>query len=121
MAIIRHLPTSRFWIAQFARKLPSGAWKTVSRSTKVPIEPPPGSEQTAKELRETAQEIANTYERTANQKLKATHIRRVLVDLSNESLRLPSVREWIEERLTLMSKTKKKPPIGTTATQRVSF
>ncbi len=107
MAIIRHLPTSRFWIAQFARKLPSGAWKTVSRSTKVPIEPPPGSEQTAKELRETAQEIANTYERTANQKLKATHIRRVLADLSNESLRLPSVREWIEERLALMSKTKK--------------
>ncbi len=72
MAIIRHLPTSRFWIAQFARKLPDGAWKTVSRSTKIPVEPPPGSEQTAKELRETAQEIANTYERTANQKLKAT-------------------------------------------------
>ena len=107
MAIIRHLPTSRFWIAQFARKLPDGAWKTVSRSTKIPVEPPPGSEQTAKELRETAQEIANTYERTANQKLKATHIRRVLADLSNETLRLPSVREWIEERLALMSKTKK--------------
>ncbi len=107
MAIIRHLPTSRFWIAQFARKLPDGAWKTVSRSTKIRIEPPPDSEQTAKELRETAQEIANTYERTANQKLKAIHIRRVLADLGNKTLRLPSVREWIEERLDLMSKTKK--------------
>ena len=107
MAIIRHLPTSRFWIAQFARKLPNGTWKTISRSTKIPIEPPPDSGQTAKELRETAQEIANTYERTANQKLKATHIRRVLAELSNKTLRLPSVREWIEERLALMAKTKK--------------
>lgn len=107
MAIIRHLPTSRFWIAQFARKLPDGTWKTISRSTKIPIEPPPGSGQTAKELREAAQEIATTYERTANQKLKATHIRRVLAELSNKTLRLPSVREWIEERLSLMAKTKK--------------
>lgn len=107
MAIIRHLPTSRFWIAQFARKLPDGTWKTISRSTKIPIEPPPCSGQTAKELRETAQEIANTYERTANQKLKATHIRRVLAELSNKTLKLPSVREWIEERLALMAKTKK--------------
>lgn len=110
MAIIRHLPTSKYWIAQFARKLPSGAWKTVSRSTKIPIQSSSDSDQTAKELRQAAQKIADTFEQTANGQLKDAHLRRViseLASLSHESFRLPSVDAWFQERLSIMVRSKK--------------
>ncbi|WP_416993073.1 hypothetical protein, partial [Akkermansia sp.] len=110
MAIIRHLPTSRFWIAQFAWKHPSGKWKTITRSTKIPIEPPPNSTQTARELRQDAQKIADSYEQTANGKLKDVHIRRVISEmagLTGKLIRLPSVKEWMDERLAIMIRNKK--------------
>ena len=110
MAFLRHLPTSKYWIAQFAWKHPSGKWKTISRSTKIPIEPPPGSTQTARELRQDAQKIADSYEQTANGKLKDIHIRRVISEmagLTGKLIRLPSVREWMDERLAIMIRNKK--------------
>lgn len=107
MAIIRILPTSRYWIAQFATQRPDGSWKTTCRSTKIHITPPPGSKQTARQLRETAQEIANTYERTAKKHITPTHIRRVLTELSKHTITLPSVRQWIQERLAIIAKQKK--------------
>ena len=99
MAILRKLK-SRFWIAQFKR-LVDGRWVTVTRSTKIEIEPRDGTSKAR--AREDAQKIADAWEAVVKKSMTERQVRRVMVQLAKEvagmTVEIPTVKDWFEERV----------------------
>ncbi len=79
MASIRKLPNSKYWYAQFNILTTERKWKTVTKSTKIPIKPPTGSDKTPAELLKEAGKVAEAFEQAAKGNLHLKPLPRLIL------------------------------------------